>query len=292
MIKAFLGMGLLGSNFVRAMLQRGETVQVWNRTLSKAKALEAYGAKAFEGVKEAVQGADFIHVALKDDATVDDVLEKASNGFKAGAVIIDHTTTSAKGAIQRTRDWKRKGVTYQHAPVFMGPQNALESTGFMLVSGDPSLIAQLEPHLSKMTGKLLNFGPEEGKAAGIKLTGNLFLLSLTAGLSDALALAKAHDIKAQELLYLFNNWNPGASVPQRLQKIAEGNFDAPSWELNMARKDASLMIRAAQEAGIPLAIIPAVAALMDSWIEKGHGMDDWSVIAKGNIEAGQHIQHQ
>ena len=283
MVKAFLGMGLLGSNFVKAMRQRGETVQVWNRTSSKATALEAYGAKAFENAADAVHGADLIHVTLKDDATVNDVLERASKGFKAGAIIIDHTTTSAKGAVERTEAWKRKGYTYQHAPVFMGPQNALESTGFMLVSGDPTLTAQLEPHLSKMTGTLLNFGPEAGKAAGIKLTGNLFLLSLTAGLSDALALAKAHGINAQELLHLFSNWNPGASVPARLQKITEGKFDTPSWELNMARKDAGLMIHAAQEAGTRLEIIPAIAAVMDNWIKKGHGSDDWSVIAKDAI---------
>ncbi len=230
-MKAFLGMGLLGSNFVRAMLQKGETVQVWNRTAAKAKALEAYGAKAFVNSDEAVQDADVIHVTLKDDATVDEVLEMASKGFKDGAIIIDHTTTSAKGAIQRVADWKSKGFTYVHAPVFMGPQNALESSGFMLISGNQSVIGNLEPGLSKMTGKLVNFGPEEGKAAGIKLTGNLFLLSLTAGLSDALALAKAHGIIADELLNLFNNWNPGAMVPARLKKIAEGKFNEPSWEL-------------------------------------------------------------
>jgi 3-hydroxyisobutyrate dehydrogenase len=283
MIKAFLGMGLLGSNFVRAMRQRGETVQVWNRTPSKATALKQYGATAFETVHDVVQGADLIHVTLKDDATVDTVLEQASSGFKTGAIIIDHTTTSAEGAIRRTEAWKQKGVSYQHAPVFMGPQNALESTGFMLVSGDPSVIAPLEPHLSKMTGKLLNFGPEAGKAAGLKLTGNLFLLALTSGLSDALALAKAHAIEAKELLHLLNNWNPGATVPARLQKMTERKFGDPSWELQMARKDAGLMMGAAQEAGIPLAIIPAVAALMDRWIEKGHGADDWSVIAKDHI---------
>src|SRR4051794_29984874 len=101
-MKAFLGMGLLGSNFVKAMLKKGDTVQVWNRTVSKAKALEADGAKAFDSVNEAVQGANLIHVTLKDDATVDEVLETASKGFKAGAIIVDHTTTSAKGAIQRT----------------------------------------------------------------------------------------------------------------------------------------------------------------------------------------------
>jgi 3-hydroxyisobutyrate dehydrogenase len=282
-MKAFLGMGLLGSNFVRAMLQKGETVQVWNRTASKAKALEAYGAKAFDNVNEAVQGAGVIHVTLRDDATVDEVLETASEGFKDGAIIIDHTTTSAKGAIERTRGWKSRGFTYLHAPVFMGPQNALESTGFMLVSGDQSVVKQLEPELSKMTGKLINFGAEEGKAAAIKLTGNLFLLSLTAGLSDALALAKAHGIEASELLNLFNSWNPGAGVPARLRKITEGKFNEPSWELNMARKDAGLMISAAKEAGTHLAVIPAIASVMDEWIAKGHGNDDWSVIAKDSI---------
>ena len=282
-MKAFLGMGLLGSNFVKAMLQKDETVQVWNRTASKAKALEEYGAKAFDNVDEAVQGADIIHVTLKDDATIDEVLVSASKGLQNGAVIIDHTTTSVKGAIQRTSDWKSKGFTYLHAPVFMGPQNAFESTGFMLVSGDQSVIGKYEPELSKMTGKLLNFGAEEGKAAGIKLSGNLFLLSLTAGLSDALALAKVHGIHASELLNLFNNWNPGAVVPARLKKISEAKFNEPSWELNMARKDAGLMIDAAKEASTNLAIIPAIATVMDAWIAKGHGNDDWSVIAKDSL---------
>jgi 3-hydroxyisobutyrate dehydrogenase len=276
-------MGLLGSNFVKAMVQKGETVQVWNRTAGRATALEAFGAKAFDKVNEAVQGADRVHVTLKDDATVDEVLEVASEGFKTGVIIVDHTTTSAKGAVQRAAAWKSKGFTYVHAPVFMGPQNALESTGYMLVSGDQSIIQQLEPELSKMTGKLINFGPEEGKAAGIKLTGNLFLLSLTAGLSDALSLAKAHGIQPDELLHLFSSWNPGAGVPARLKKITEGNFSEPSWELKMARKDAGLMLSAAEQAGTTLAIIPAIAGAMDQWIAKGHGEDDWSVIAKDSL---------
>ncbi|WP_153797396.1 NAD(P)-dependent oxidoreductase [Foetidibacter luteolus] len=283
MVKAFLGMGLLGSAFVKAMLQKGDKVQVWNRTASKAKALQPFGATAFDNVEEAVQGADMVHVTLKDDETVDEVLEKAVTGCKPGAVVIDHTTTSVKGAVQRTAYWKTKGVTYLHAPVFMGPQNALESSGFMLVSGDQRVIEKYEEELSKMTGKLLNFGVEEGKAAGIKLSGNLFLLSLVAGLSDALALAKVHGIKPAELLHLFSHWNPGAGVPARLKKITDGRFDQPSWELNMARKDAGLMLSASSEAATSLAIIPAIATVMDEWIAKGHGNEDWSVIAKDNL---------
>ncbi|SFQ17134.1 NAD(P)-dependent oxidoreductase [Parafilimonas terrae] len=282
-MKAFLGMGLLGSNFVKAMLQKGEAVQIWNRTASKAKALETFGAKAFDDVSEAVKDADVIHLTLKDDAAVDEVLKNASGGLKAGAAIIDHTTTSAKGAIERTNAWKAKGFTYLHAPVFMGPKNALEGSGVMLVSGNQDIIKKFQPELSAMTGTLLNLGDIEGKAAGIKLTGNLFLLSLTAGLADALALAKAHDITADEIQNLFSVWNPGAGAPARLKKITSGTFSQPSWELNMARKDAGLMMNAADEAGSRLITTPAIAAVMDEWIAKGHGNDDWSVIAKNNI---------
>src|SRR4051812_9771627 len=98
--KAFLGMGLLGSNFVKAMLKRGEQVKVWNRTGRKAKELEAFGAMAFENIEEAVKDVSLIHVALKDDAAVDEVLEKASAAFMPGTIIIDHTTTSKEGALR------------------------------------------------------------------------------------------------------------------------------------------------------------------------------------------------
>ena len=282
-MKAFLGMGLLGSNFVKAMRRRGEEVQVWNRTAAKAQALENDGAKAFEEVSEAVKGADVIHLTLKDDATVDEVLEKASAGFKPGAVIYDHTTTSVEGAKKRTADWESKGITYLHAPVFMGPPNALESTGFMLVSGDQAIIAKAEPELSKMTGKLLNLGAETGKASGMKLTGNLFLLTLTAGISDTLAMAKGLGISGEELAGLFTFWNPAAVMPARLNKILSGDFDKASWELSMARKDAGLMLKEAEQSGAHLTVIPAIAAEMDRWIAKGYGDKDWSVIAKDNI---------
>src|SRR5437762_2898757 len=95
---AFLGTGLLGSNWVRAMHKRGEEVHVWNRTPSKAKALEADGAKAFATPAEAVKGAVRIHLAVSDDAAVDSILEQASVNFEKDVIIIDHTTTSASGA--------------------------------------------------------------------------------------------------------------------------------------------------------------------------------------------------
>ncbi len=279
-MKAFLGTGLLGAGFVRAMITKGDQVQVWNRTASKAKDLEKYGAKAFENIEDAVKNADVVHIALKDDATVDEALAKAEEGLKTGAIIVDHTTTSIEGARQRTQKWTEKGFQFQHAPVFMGPKNALESTGYMLVSGNQDLIKQLEKQLSAMTGKLINFGDKVGKAAGMKLTGNLFLVGFNGALADALAFSNAIDISSDELSQLFSEWNPASVLSSRLQRMAGDDFSDPSWRLEMARKDTGLFLKEAENKGVSLHVIPGVAKLMDEWIEKGHGKEDWTIIGK------------
>jgi 3-hydroxyisobutyrate dehydrogenase len=176
------------------------------------------------------------------------------------------------------------GVTFQHAPVFMGPQNALESTGIMLASGDRALFDALAPALSAMTGKLLYLGPQPERAASFKLFGNMFLMCMTAGVADVLAFSKAVGIEAADAATLFDAFNPGATIKVRVGRILEGDFVHPSWELTMARKDARLMLEEAARGGVPLAVVPAIAAEMDRWIARGHGQDDWTVIAKDALD--------
>ncbi len=85
----------------------------------------------------------------------------------------------------------------------------LMALAFILLSGDEEIIKTLTPTLSKMTGKLLYFGTEPGKAAAMKLAGNAFLVCLTAGLKDTLTLSKSLRVSVEDLLTLFNSWNPG-----------------------------------------------------------------------------------
>jgi 3-hydroxyisobutyrate dehydrogenase len=272
-------MGLLGSSFVRALRRRGEEVQVWNRSPEKARALEAEGAKAFVDLLAAVRGAERVHVTLSDDAAVDDVLERARPSLDKGVTLVDHTTTSPAGTAKRAALWAERGIAFQHAPVFMGPKNALDGTGVMMGSGDRKRFDTLEPALSKMTGKLVYVGEAPERAAGMKLLGNLFLLSMMNGVFDMLALAKSLGIPASDASALFDWFNPAGMLPARTKAVLTADFTQPSWELTMARKDARLMLEAASAGGGSLTLIPAIAALMDEWIAKGHGSDDWTVIA-------------
>ncbi|MBV8298176.1 MAG: NAD(P)-dependent oxidoreductase [Candidatus Eremiobacteraeota bacterium] len=278
---AWLGTGLLGANFVRKLLERGETVYVWNRTAEKARALEADGAKAFDNPADAVRGAAEIHLTLSDDAAVDSVLEPLADLILPTAFIADHTTTAPTPTAERVQRWADRGRTFVHAPVFMGPQNAREATGILLLSGDPAVRARVKPRLAPMTGKVLELGDDPSRAAAFKLFGNMMLLVITGGLADVFALARSLGIDPKDAHALFSEFNPGNAIQGRGKQMAEGRFSPPSFELSMARKDARLMIEEAARHGTRLDVMPGVTALQDRYIAAGFGGDDAGVVGSG-----------
>jgi 3-hydroxyisobutyrate dehydrogenase len=266
---AWLGTGLLGANFVRNMLDRGETVQVWNRSPEKAAALEADGAKAFATAADAVRGATQIHLTLSDDAAVDSVLEPLGDIVLPTAVILDHTTLAPTPTGERVARWKARGRTYVHAPVFMGPKNARDATGLMLLSGDPALRARVKPLLAPMTGKI------------VELFGNMMLMVITGGLADVYKLSRSLGIDPKDAHALFSEFNPGNAIQGRGKQMADGIYSPPSFELTMARKDLRLMEDEAARHGDKLDVVPAVAALYERYIAAGYGSEDAGVVGSG-----------
>lgn len=285
MVRAFLGTGLLGAAFARALLARGEQARVWNRTASKAQALAADGAHVAATARAAVEGADIVHITLRDDAVVDEVLASALAGLKSGVLVLDHTTTSVDGARRRTAEWAKKGIRYLHAPVLMGPQQALKATGLMLVSGDAKLVEAALPELQPMTGKVENMGADPGAAAAMKLVVNLYSVAMMAGVSDVLNVARGAGLPLESVKRLFQQRDmTGQTLGLIDRACAASAQSAPSWELDMARKDVRLAIEEGEKSGHRMVALPAAAAEMDRWIAEGFGHADWTIFAS----AGAH----
>lgn len=275
---AHFGTGLMGAGFVRAALERGEEVAVWNRSPDKAKALEAYGAKAFADAADAARGATRIHLTLSDDATVDAVLEPLASRLDPGTFIIDHTTTAPTPTAERYARWRERGTFFAHVPMFMGPKNALEHTGLMLVSGPPERESIVRPVVEPMTGKLIYVGAGDDRAAAFKLFGNMMIFFVVSGLADVFTFARSLGITPGEAHGLFGDFKLTGVVDLRGKNMAEGNF-APAFELAMARKDARLMLEEAARHGATLDVLPSIAQMMDRAIAAGRGAEDVGVIA-------------
>lgn len=277
---AFLGTGLMGSGFVRRLRANGHDVNVWNRTAEKAKALEADGARAFAGAAAAIAGVERIHLSLADDASVDAVLEPLASAIPATTWIVDHTTTAVRPTAERIARWDGRDRTFVHAPVFMGPANAAEGTGIMLISGARTRYDALLPDLQKMTGKVVNLGEGPDRAAAFKLFGNLTIIGITGILGDVNRLAHAVGISSADAFSLFEHFNPGATLPVRATRVQGAKTSAPSFEMSMARKDVRLMLEEAERGGVELFVMPGVAAMFDAAIARGEGHLDASAAAR------------
>jgi 3-hydroxyisobutyrate dehydrogenase len=271
---AFFGTGLMGSGFVRRLRASGHEVNVWNRTAAKAHALEAHGARAFDDPAAALAGAERIHLSLSDDESVDAVLEPIAAAIPKAMWIVDHTTTAVTPTAERIARWNSRSRTFVHAPVFMGPANALEGTGLMLVSGEKSRHDALLPELQKMTGNVVYLGEVPERAAAFKLFGNLTLIGIMGVLGDVNRLAHAVGIPTSEAFSLFKHFNPGQMLSARAARIESGDVTSPSFEVSMARKDVRLMIEEARRGGVDLFVMPGVAAMFDAAIARGEGALD------------------
>jgi 3-hydroxyisobutyrate dehydrogenase-like beta-hydroxyacid dehydrogenase len=277
---AFLGTGLLGSGMVEAMRARGDRVVVWNRTASKAHALERFGATVAATPEDAVAVADHIHLALPDDGVVDEIMERCAPHLRKGATVLDHSTTAPAGTKERLPRMQAQGTRFLHCPVFMSPQMCREAKGIILVSGPGAIFNDVAGELRKMTGDVWYLGERPDLAASYKIFGNSMLFVIAAGITDVFAMAKGLDIAPADALSVFSRFNAGGVIPSRGAKMAAADFTA-TFEMTMARKDIRLMIEAA--AGQPLAVLPCIASRMDEAIAKGHGRDDLGAIAAGLV---------
>ena len=273
---ALLGTGLLGSGMVRRFLKAGTDVTVWNRTASKARALQEHGARFAASPREAVSGADRVHLVLPDDAIVDQIVPQFAPDLKDDALVVDHSTTLPDATRARAAQLREKRIRYLHAPVFMSPQMAAEGVGLMLVSGARDDFDAVRLPLEEMTGEVWYLGERPDLAAAYKLFGNCMLFAVSAGLADVIAMARANGVDPVEALSVFQKFQVANTINFRGPRMARGETTPASFAVEMARKDVGLMIEAAK--GQPLVALPCIAKRMDEVIASGAGDHDLAAI--------------
>lgn len=277
---AFLGTGLLGTGLAEAAAKRGDQITVWNRTAEKARALEPFGIHVAASPADAVRGAARIHLVLKDDAVVEEVVAALRSGLAPNAIIVDHTTTQPALTAERATRLGAEGVRYIHCPVFIGPAAARAGQGIILASGPQAIFDEVKEALQRMAPRVEYFGERPDLAAVYKLCGNAIIIGLSSIVADVFAIAGGAGVAPDDALRLLDYFNPAAILAGRGRNMAKGNF-APAFELVMARKDVRLMMETAN--GTPLITLPAIAARMDALIEAGLGGQDLGVIGMQSV---------
>ena len=163
----FIGTGIMGQGMIRNLMKAGYPVQIYNRTRSKAEALEREGAVWKDSAAQCAAGCGVVITIVGYPQDVEEVyfgpgglLESA----QPGTVLIDMTTTSPKLA-QRIYDQAReRGLDALDAPVSGGNTGAANGTLAIMAGGDEAVFQMVLPVLETMGENIvLEGGPGAGQ---------------------------------------------------------------------------------------------------------------------------------
>jgi 3-hydroxyisobutyrate dehydrogenase len=115
---------------------------------------------------------------------------------------------------------------------------------------------------------------EAGEGTRLKLVINSWLVILVEGLAETIAFAEAIGIDPEKFLETIDGGPTGPPYATLKGKMMIARKFDPSFSLALARKDAGLVLEAAERHGFDAALVEVVARRMDEAIEQGHGDED------------------
>jgi 3-hydroxyisobutyrate dehydrogenase len=264
----FAGLGVMGAPMARHLVQAGHEVAGFNRSPQKARVwAEATGGRFAETVVEAATGAELFVLCVGNDDDVREVVADALAHLAAKAVIVDHTTTSARVAREMAALAEAQGRRFIDAPVSGGQAGAENGQLSVMAGGDAVALAAVEPALMAYSKAVKHMGPA-GAGQLTKMVNQIAIAGVVQGLAEAVHFARAAGLDPDAV---YEAVSKGAAqswqMDNRWKTMAEGRFDF-GFAVDWMRKDLGLVLDEARSNGAHLAL----TALVDQFYAEVQSM--------------------
>jgi 3-hydroxyisobutyrate dehydrogenase len=271
---AVLGAGsTMGMPMARNIARSGTPVRGWNRTTEKAKALEQDGVEGFDSPRDAADGANVILTMLSDADAVIDAVERALEHAADDVIWLQMSTIGESGIDRCIELAQERSLTLFDAPVLGTKQPAEDGKLVILASGPDQAQTRVQPIFDAIGQKTIWVGPA-GAGARLKMVANSWVLTVTEGTAETIALAEGLGLDP----HLFLDAIEGGTfdLPYlriKARAIMDRSFD-PSFRLTLAAKDARLIEESAHRHEID---VPLFATIRRRLAEgaKDHGDKDF-----------------
>jgi 3-hydroxyisobutyrate dehydrogenase len=277
---SFLGLGAMGYPMAGFLAKKDYQVTVYNRTTAKAEQwTKDYKGKKAETPEEAVIEADVIITCVGNDNDVREIYKKIFSAAKKGAILIDHTTTSAIVARELYQQAKDLGMEFLDAPVSGGQAGAEQGILTIMVGGDK---ATFDTALDIMNSyaKATTLIGESGKGQTLKMINQICIAGTLQGLSEAWLMAKASNIDAKMMVDVLQHGAAGSwQMVNRTETAMNNEFDF-GFAVDWMRKDLAICFEEAEKLGIELPCAKEVDAKYAKLQQRGYSRADTSVLFK------------
>ena len=264
----FAGLGVMGGPMARHLVQAGHDVAGYNRSPEKARVwAEANGGRFAASVAEAAEGADLFVLCVGNDDDVRQVVGEALSALKPGAVIVDHTTTSAKVAREMAGLCGAAGVAFIDAPVSGGQAGAENGQLSVMAGGDASALETARPAVMAYSKAIQHMGPS-GSGQLTKMVNQIAIAGVVQGLAEAVHFAQVAGLDTDAA---YDAVSKGAAqswqMDNRWKTAAKGEFEF-GFAVDWMRKDLGLVLDEARANGARLSL----TALVDQFYAEVQAM--------------------
>jgi 2-hydroxy-3-oxopropionate reductase len=276
----FIGTGLMGFPMAKNLLDKSLDLNVFSRTIEKAKPLEKFGAKISNSLSEAVKDADIVITMLTDDDAVEKVL--SDQGFqenlKKGSIVVDMSSIKPKIAIKYGNLLKDKGINFLDAPVSGGTIGAEQATLAIMVGGDQKVFDQIKDVL-KVMGNPTLVGPI-GSGQVSKLA-NQIIVGVTIGaVAEAITLCEKAGVDGNKFIKaLAGGFADGKILQNHGKRMIDKDF-SPKGKVSTHLKDMNNILECAGDFNTQLPISNLIKDMFKSLVENGNDNDDHSALYK------------
>jgi 3-hydroxyisobutyrate dehydrogenase-like beta-hydroxyacid dehydrogenase len=285
---AFIGLGNMGSQMARNLLKAGHELTVYNRTRSRADALEADGATVAEDPTEAVSEAEVLITMLSDDSAVESIIfgdGNVLNELPKGATHLSMSTISVALSRRLAEAHRERGQHYVAATVLGRPDAAEAAKLFIIAAGEPEQVHRCQPLLDVVGQKTFELGNDPSVANVVKLAANFLITATIEGLAESCALVRKHGLDQNKFVEFLTSTLFAAPVYRNYGRmVAADKFEPVGFKLPLGLKDNRLLLWAAEDAAVPM---PLASLVHDRFVTAmAHGMKDadWSAFAHVEYE--------
>jgi 3-hydroxyisobutyrate dehydrogenase len=273
---AVLGTGIMGAAMARNLARAGHEVRAWNRSRDKAAPLAADGALIADTPAAAVDGADAVVTVLYDGPAALDVMAQAASALRPGMRWIQSTTAGIEGIAALAAFADEHDLVFFDAPV-LGTKEPAEAGTLTVLASGPNDDATANGVFDAIGARTVWTGADgaDGSASRLKLVANSWVLALTHGIGEVLALAEGLQVDPHRFFELIEGGPLDAGYARvKGGLILDGATDRTSFGLDTAVKDARLIVEAARGAGLRLDLAEAGAERFRRAAAQGRGGED------------------
>ena len=275
----FAGLGVMGGPMARHLVQAGHEVAGFNRSPEKARTwAEATGGRFAATVAEAADCAELLILCVGNDNDVRAVVTEALSHLSAGAIVIDHTTTSARIAREMAALAATSGRAFIDAPVSGGQAGAENGQLSVMAGGDEAALARAEPALMAYSKAVKRMGPS-GSGQLAKMVNQIAIAGVVQGLAEAVHFA---EVAGLDTSATYDAISKGAAqswqMDNRWKSMAGGEFEF-GFAVDWMRKDLGLVLDEARVNGAHLAMTALVDQFYSEVQARGGARWDTSSLA-------------